>query len=109
MVRSKSNDDDFLRWQINLFGPARVFLKIETRSCLVTTLNVGAGEGETERPPGRCWSPGGTAEPGGWRGTPSSVRSPEPRCEERRSCASLLAEIRHRCGVVAKDSHRATL
>ena len=29
--------------------------------------------------------------------------------EERRSSASLLAEIRHRCGVVAKDSHRATL
>ena len=28
---------------------------------------------------------------------------------ERRSCASLLADIRHRCGVVTKDSHRATL
>ena len=57
MVRSKSNNNDFLRSQINRFEPAIVFLKIETRSCLVTTLNVGAGEGETGRPPGRCWSP----------------------------------------------------
>ena len=80
MVRSKSNNDDFLRSQISRFGPVRVFLKIETRSCLVTILNVGADEGETGRLPGRCWSPGGTAEPGGWRGTQSSARSPEPRC-----------------------------
>ena len=38
----------------------------------------GATREHAER--GRCWSPGGTAEPGGWRGTPSSARSPEPRC-----------------------------
>ena len=80
MVRSRSNNDDWLRWQINLFGPAKGFSKIEIRSSLVTTLNKGAGEGETGRPQGRCWSPGGTAEPGGWRGTPSSSRSPELRC-----------------------------
>ena len=80
MVRSRSNNDDCLRWQINLFGPAKVCSKIEIRSGLVTTLNAGAGEGETGRPRGRCWSPGGTAEPGRWRGTPSSARSPEPRC-----------------------------
>ena len=65
---------------MNLFGPAKVFSKIETRSGLVTTLNVEAGEGETGRPQGRCWSPGGTTEPGGRRGTLSSARSPEPRC-----------------------------
>ena len=47
---------------------------------LVTTWKVGAGEGETGRLRGRCLSPGGTAEPGGWRGTPSSARSPELRC-----------------------------
>ena len=80
MVRRRSNNDDCRRWQINLFGSAKDFSKIEIRSGLVTTLNVGAGEGETGRPRGRCWSPGGTAEPGGWRGTPSSARSPEPRC-----------------------------
>ena len=79
MVRSKSNNDDFLRWQISQFGPARVFLKTEIRSWLVTTRNGRAGEGETGRPPGRCWSPGETAEPGGWRGTLSSARSHEPR------------------------------
>ena len=80
MVRSISNNDDFLRSQINQFGPAIVCLKTETRSSLVTTLNVGAGEGETRLPQGRCWSPGGTAEPGGWRATPTSAGSPEPRC-----------------------------
>ena len=79
MVRSKSNNDDFLRGQISRFGSARVFLKTEIQSCLVTTRNGGAGESETGRPPGRCWSPGETAEPGGWRGTLSSARSPEPR------------------------------
>ena len=79
MVRSKSNNDDFLRWQISRFGPARVFVKTERRSCLATTQNGGAGEGETGRPPGRCWSPGETAELGGWRGTLASARSPETR------------------------------
>ena len=44
-------------------------LKIEIRSCLVTTRNEGAGEGETTRPRERCWSPGGIVEPGGWRAT----------------------------------------
>ena len=29
--------------------------------------------------------------------------------EERGSCATFLAKISHRCGVVTKDSHRATL
>ena len=29
--------------------------------------------------------------------------------EERRSCATLLANLSHSCGVVAKDSHSATL
>ena len=79
-VRSKSNNDDWRRWQIKLFGPAKVFTKIERRSCLETTLYVGAGEGETGRRLGRCWSPEGTVEPGVWRGTPSSARPPEPRC-----------------------------
>ena len=77
-ILSEQNDD-FLRSQINLFGPAIVCLKIEIRSSLETTLNVGAGEGETRRPRGRCWSPGGTAEPDGWRATPTSAGSPEPR------------------------------
>ena len=27
--RSRSNNDDWLRWQINLFEPAKVFSKIE--------------------------------------------------------------------------------
>ena len=93
-ARSISNNDDCQRSQINLFGPAKDFSKIEIRSEVVTTLNVGAGEGETGRPRGRCWSPGGTAEPSGWRGTPSIARSPElrwwgegivchPPCEEK--------------------------
>ena len=77
-MRSISNNDDCQMSQINLYGPAKDFSKNEIRSEVVTTLNVGAGEGETGRPRGRCWSPGGTAEPGGWRGTPSIARSPEP-------------------------------
>ena len=80
MVRSISSNDDLRRSQINRFGPATVCLKIEIRSCLGTTLNEGAGEGETTRPRGRCWSPAGTAEPGRWRATPTSAGSPEPRC-----------------------------
>ena len=40
----------------------------------------GAGEGETMRPLGRCWSPGGTAEPDRWTATPTSAGAPEPRC-----------------------------
>ena len=79
MVRSRSNNNDWRRWQIKLLGPAKVFSNIERRSGSVTTLNVGAGEGETGRPRGRSWSPGGTAEPVEWRGILSSARSPEPR------------------------------
>ena len=45
MVRSISNNDDCQRSQINLFGPAKDFSKIEIRAEVVTTLNVGAGEG----------------------------------------------------------------
>ena len=30
--RSRSNNDDWLRWEINLFEPAKVFSKIERRS-----------------------------------------------------------------------------
>ena len=78
--RSRSNNDDWLRWQIKLFEPAKGFSKIERRSCLGTTRYVGAGEGETGHRLGRCLSPEGTVEPGGWRGTPSTARSPEPRC-----------------------------
>ena len=70
---------------------------------------MGAGEGETGRRLGRCLSSEGTVEPGGWRGTPSSARSPEPGVEERRPGATLLAKVSHRCGVVAKDSHCATV
>ena len=58
---------------------AKTFLKTERRSCLATTLNVGAGGGETERPRGHCWSPEEIEEPGGWKETPSNVRSPGPR------------------------------
>ena len=78
-MRSKSNNDDWRRWQIKLFGPAKVFSKIERQTGSETTPNVGAGEGETGRRRGRCWSPGGTVELGEWRGIPSSTRSPEPR------------------------------
>ena len=56
MVRSISNNDDCQRSQIKLFGPAKDFSKIEIRAEVVTTLNVGAVEGETGRPRGRCWS-----------------------------------------------------
>ena len=109
MVRSRSNNDDWQRWQIKLFGPAKVFSKIERRSGSVTTLNVGAGEGETGRPRGRSRSPGGTAEPANGEGFCPAQDLLSQGVEERRPGATHLAKVSHRCGVVAKDSHRATL
>ena len=56
--KNKSSNGDLRRSQTNLSAPATDDTKTETRPCSGTTLNAAAGEGETERPPGRCWSPG---------------------------------------------------
>ena len=108
-VRSKSNNDDWRRWQIKLFRPAKVFSNIERRSWLETTLYVGAGEGETGRRLGRVgarkelW---GQAYREGLRPAQDLLSQ---GVEERRPGATRLAKVSHCCGVVAKDSHRATL
>ena len=64
---------------------------------------MGAGEGETGRRLGRCWSP---AYGEGLRPAQDLLSQ---GVEERRPGATRLAKVSHCCGVVAKDSHRATL
>ena len=109
MVRSRSNNDDRPRWQRNLPGPAKVFSKSERRSGLVTTLNVGAGEGETGAREDIVGAREELRSQADGEGLRPAQELLSQGVEERRSCATLLAKISHRCGVVAKYSHRATL